>query len=387
MTQIFKRAVAGSGTHALVVGVGHYPDAKPGRGVRKELRTVQDLPSAADSAKLMCDWLIANCDRLAAPLASLEVVIADPPDQQDRYVWINAAAVADASTANVKTAGKQWHTELTAKAGDVGFFYACGHGASLSMQSVVFLSDLNADAVEPWAHHNIGMTALAFRHLEGVRAAFFFADTCREFIPRFELAKSQDLSKFVAAPDPFEVGRDKVSLLCAASEAVLAYEGLLPAGTVKIGRFTQTLIKGLDGASARWRGNAWTVYPGGLFEDMKLLQRAYRPDWRAEPFEPSQPMTQSEVVPIVKPSDPRLPILVLTDPEDAMDRFELGICKNESGQLPWIDTRGQPTRDAWLAHVPGGLFPLYAVAAAAPACHASVFVPNGPNLELRIQIL
>ena len=69
MTQIFKRAVAGLGTHALVVGVGHCPDAKPGRGVRKELRTVQNLPSAADGAKLMCDWLIANC-QTGSPLLS-----------------------------------------------------------------------------------------------------------------------------------------------------------------------------------------------------------------------------------------------------------------------------------------------------------------------------
>ena len=160
---------------------------------------------------------------------------------------------------NVKSAGERWHTELTTKAGDVGFFYACGHGAGLSTQPLVFLSDLNTNAVEPWAHHNIGMTASALRHLDTVRAAFFFADTCREFIPRFELAKSQDLSRFVAAPDPFEVGRDKVSLLCAASEAIACTKGPLAGGTAKIGRFTRTLIRGLDGASARWRANAWIV--------------------------------------------------------------------------------------------------------------------------------
>ena len=79
-------------------------------------------------------------------------------------------------------------------------------------------------------------------------------------------------------------------------------------------------------------------------------------------------------------------MLVLTDPEDAMTRFELGICPNDSGKKPWIDARGEPTSDAWLAYVPGGLFPLYAVAAANPACHASVFVPNSPIFELRIPI-
>jgi hypothetical protein len=386
MTQIYNQQHAGRGTHALVIGVGHYPDAKPGRGARKDLRTVPDLPSAADSAKLMCDWLMKNRDELAAPLASLEVVIAEPPDQQDRYQWINAQNVEDANSINVNTAGTRWLKELTAKPGEIGFFYACGHGAGLSTQPVVFLSDLNANPVNPWAHHNIGMTASALRHLKGVEAAFFFSDTCREFIPSFQLGNSQDLSRFVPPPDPFEVGRDKVSLLCAASEAVLAYEGPVEGGTTKFGRFTQTLIKGLDGASARWRGNAWSVHPSGLFDDMKLLQRAYRPDWRAEPFEPSHPMTQNQVVPIVRPSKPRLPMLVLTDPEDAMDRFELGISPNDSGQKPWIDTRGEPARDAWLAHVPGGLFPLYAVAAAAPACHASIFVPNTPIFELRIPI-
>jgi hypothetical protein len=385
MAQLYKRSVDGSGTHAFVIGVGSYPDAKPGRGVRADLRTVQDLPSAADSAKLMCDWLIANADALAAPLASLEVVISDPPDPQNRYAWTNAAAVEDATSPSVRAAGQRWLAELAAKEGEVAFFYACGHGAGLSTQPIVFLSDLNADPVNPWAHHDIGMTAAAFRHLDRVRAAFFFADTCREFIPRFELANAQDSSRFVAPPDPFEAGRDKVSLLCAASEAVLAYEGLLADGAAKIGRFTQTLVKGLEGASARWRGNVWSIHPSGLFEDMKQLQRVYRPEW-AEPFEPSQAMMQNEVVPIIRHSDPRLPVLVVTDPEEAMEQVDLRISSDEAGGQPWIDDRGRRARSAWLAHVPAGLFPLYAIAEAPAARHTSLFVPNGPIFDQRISV-
>ena len=55
MPLLLDRSVPGAKTHAVVIGVGNYPHAKSGKGVQENLRRVPDLPSAADSAKLMCD--------------------------------------------------------------------------------------------------------------------------------------------------------------------------------------------------------------------------------------------------------------------------------------------------------------------------------------------
>lgn len=389
MTAIFSRPVAGPATHAFVIGVGGYPDAKPDRGVKKGLRTVKDLPSAADSAKLMCDWLIANRDNLEAPLASLEVLISEPaePPTVSRYAWANAQPVAAATTANVLAAGTNWVNKLTARSGDTGFFYACGHGAGLSSQPVIFLEDLNHSAVQPWAHHNIGATAAAFKQLDRIKTAFFFADTCREFLPRFELGNVQDLSRFVSAFDPFEPSRDKISLLCAASDGILAYEGSLQNNlSVKIGRFTQMLIQALDGALARWRSPRWVVHPGAIFEDIKLLHRAYRPDWRGEPFEPSHPLVPNEVFPITVPPEPLLPILITTDPEQAMSSFDLRIFDNPSRTPPCVADRGSRSAAAWPARVRASLHPHYAVAEDGAATYQELFVPNAPSFDQRIPI-
>ena len=46
-----------------------------------------------------------------------------------------------------------------------------------------------------------------------------------------------------------------------------------------MGRFTQTLLKGLSGFSARGNNNAWWVYPSGLIDDLKSLRRIFYPHW------------------------------------------------------------------------------------------------------------
>jgi len=369
------------------MGVGDYPSAKPGKGVIADLRTVQDLPSAADSAKLMCDWLIDNQDKLAAPLASLEVLISDPAQAANRYKWRNGKPVDPATGVKVIAAGQQWLKELTTRPGDVAFFYACGHGAGYSGQPVIFLSDLNADQANPWSHLNIGNTANAFRQLKDIKAGFFFADTCREFIKNFELENAQE-SRFIRNKLPSPDDRDKVWLLGAASGALLAYEGNLARDrSVRIGRFTQTLLKGLDGASARWRFNKWTIYPSGLWDDLKTLQRVYFPEWKDLPFEPSQGVTQNDPIPIIHHTDPFLPVLVLTEPEDAVARFDLRIGEKNDGQPPWVASRDSKAADAWLAEVKGDhRTPLYALALDGAGHYFSVFVPDQPRFDQRVSI-
>ncbi len=397
MTQVFKRDQRGPATHAFVIGVGSYPSAKRDCGVLPALQGVKDISSAADGAKLMCDWLIKNADQLAAPLASLELLISDTAEQRNRYAWTqqgswtNGEAVDTATSANVRVAGARWLRELTARPGDVALFYACGHGAGLQTQPVVFLSDLNENFVNPWAHHNIGMTAASFRQLTGIAAGYFFSDTCREFVTQFELSGTQDDSRFIAPPKPFISGSDKIALLCGASEALLAYESpRSKSDSTQIGRFTQTLIRGLNGASARRRDGHWSVHPSGLMDDMKLLERAYNPDWRAKPFEPSYAITQNEVFPIINyqpGTPPLLPVVVLTDPEDAMMRFDVGIGLNDAGQQPWLHTRPGRSPGAWPFLVQAGLSLHYAVAEDAPTLHVSEpFVPNMPIFDQRIRI-
>ncbi len=408
MTLIFRDdTIAGPATHAFVMGVGAYPFAKPDQGTKPELRTVRDLPSAADSAKLMCDWLLDNRDKLVKPLASLEVLISDPGGAANRYVPRHAALTdspIDAVTDDmVELAGERWVEALGKTPGNVAFFYACGHGANVASQPVVFLSDLNErPAGKAWSHLNVGQVGLALRQMQGLESGFLFVDACGESVKNFTLAVMNGMqgTQFISVDLPSPTDRDKVCVLFAAStgllahdaatDALLEFEGRLEdAKDIRIGRFTQTLLKGLGGASARWKNGKWIIDGSNLSSDFKDLQRAYFPEWSDKPFEPSQFPYQNDHFAIVHPEAPRLPVLVMTNPDALMGELDLRICLTEDGAEPWLSVRDERGTKAWRADIPGdNKKPYWAVAIdpASSACHASFFQANQPLFDHRVDI-
>jgi hypothetical protein len=394
MTLLYQRVVPQPATHAFVIGVGSYPQAKQGVGNDPILQRVADVPSAANSAMLLSDWLMDHRDALAAPLASLEVLVGTAAVQAPAraYTWRHPTqqAVADPTLANVVTAGTDWLARLNVRDGDIGLFYICGHGARLGSEPIVFLTDLNNNPIDRWgAYVNLGMIASAFKQQSRVRAAFFFADSCQEFLPRFELIRAGGGARFIEPLDPFRLNdaREKVALLSASSDGRLAYEGDWTGDRkVKVGRFTETLIAALEGASARFRGGRWVVYPGGLFEDLKNLHRSRRPEWRDKPFEPSLGLSPSDVYPIVIAADPRVPILIQTDPTDVMAQFEMQVFDDVTRTKPALDGRVSGSPLEWLTWVKASMTQHIVIAQNATAQYEEIFVPMSPIFDQKVRI-
>jgi len=386
MPLLLDRSVPGAKTHAVVIGVGNYPHAKSGKGVQENLRRVPDLPSAADSAKLMCDWLLDHKDKLAQPLATLDVLISDPDAPNDRYPW--AKGPTDPATeANVLARGLDWYQRVVAEPGNVAFFYCCGHGASHLQQPVLFLEDLNQNRVNAWTHINLGLLALSLRKSQTVSAAFLFSDACGQYVPEFELGRSQD-SRFFDEPNLFAPSRNQVSLLCAAAEGQLAYEGADELGSsLKLGRFTQTLLKGLSGSSARWSRNRWGVPCRDLLGDLKSLRRVFFSHWGDnEPFEPYQAVTPTDPLPIVYPEGFELPLVVMTDPPDRMPDYGLVISQKNDPQPPWLKNRIAGNPSAWSTTVPPGRDALYAIAVRGADHYPLLFQPKEPLFEQWVSV-
>jgi hypothetical protein len=406
MPPVFEDKKVAKGTHAFLIGVGDYPFAKPDKGTNPKLRNVRDLPSAADSAKLMADWLLDNRASLQPPLASLDILVSDVPASGDRYQPHNPelqGAFERAEGAVVKAAGEAWLERLQADPGGTALFYACGHGANLSNQPVLFLSDLNRKGGgDAWTHLNLRKIASAFRQLQHVAKAIFFLDACGEFVPYFPPDASD--SNFISPDVPSGTDRDKVLLLAAASAGLLAhpgettdfsqvdpeYEGADPADktSLKFGRFTLTLLKGLRGASARWDGEAWTVETSGLVSDLKPLHRTYFPHWADKPFEPSQAIPPNDPLTIVGHAAPRVPVVISTVPSARMAEFDLKIGESKDGAAPWRDQRA--TRDAtpWRTEIDGDAqVPLWALALDdGGSCHADLFTAKGPSFNQKVVI-
>lgn len=387
MTLLLDRAIQGPKTHAFIIGVGSYPHAKAGLGAKPILRKVPDLPSAADSAKLMCDWLLAHPDRLAAPLATLEVLISDPALPNNRYPW--ARGPVDAATDdNIEEKGQSWFDRLTAEPDTVAFFYCCGHGASHLQQPVLFTEDLNRKRSNAWSHINLFSLAQSLRKVTNVSAAFLFSDACGQFVPDLELSKAQE-TLFFDEPNVFGVSRNQVSLLCAAGEGLKAYEGPdQRASAINFGRFTQVLLKGLSGSSARWSKTAWGVAGRDLLADLKSLRRVYFDHWGDnEPFEPYQVVTQTDPHPIVYPADFELPFVVITDPADKMPLFDLVISQQNVPQPPWLKNRTAGDANAWSTTVPPSRNAHYAIAVRGAEYYLMLFQPKEPLFDQLVPVL
>ncbi|KMN83644.1 hypothetical protein VK98_01445 [Chromobacterium sp. LK11] len=386
MTLLFDRPIQGPKTHAFVIGVGKYPYAKAGMGVQENLRRVPDLPSAADSAKLMCDWLVNNQDRLSAPLATLDVLISDPTDSNHRYSWARGP-VDTATEANVSARGLQWYDRVVAEPGNIAFFYCCGHGASHLQQPVLFLEDLNQNRVNVWTHINLGLLAFALRKCQSVSAAFLFSDACGQYVPEFELGKAQDC-RFFDEPSVFSASRNQVSLLCAAAEGQLAYEGVDKEGSdLKFGRFTQAVLKGLSGSSARWTRSGWGVSCRDLLGDLKPLRRVFFSHWGDnEPFEPYPAVTPTDPIPIVFPDGFELPLVVMTDPPDRMSHYNFVISQKNDPTPPWLKNRDAGDPSAWYTTVPPGRDALYAIAVKGTDHYPLLFQPKEPLFDQWVSV-
>ncbi|WP_162823103.1 caspase family protein [Klebsiella variicola] len=390
MPLLFDREVIGPKTHAFVIGVGNYPFARAGQGVSAKLRAVPALPSAADSAKLVCNCLIENKDRLAAPLATLDVLISDPPATENRYPWVPAVHVDSATVSNVGTRGFAWYQRLSVQPGDVAFFYCCGHGASHLQQPVVFLEDLNSNPTYLWSHINLGELSYRLRKHQSISAAFLFSDACGEFIPQFELIKQAVPCPFY--PDEtesmFSVSRNQVSLLCAASENQLAYEGPDLAGShLKFGRFTQTCLKGLSGSSARYSRGRWGVNSRDLQSDLKALRRIYFEHWGdKEPFDPYSAVTPSDLIPLVYPENFELPLVVSTDPTERMPYYDFAISERNEPAPPWLKNNATRAPGPWKTSVPPSINALYAIAIDGTDYFSQLFQPKEPLFEQWVSV-
>jgi hypothetical protein len=380
MPLLIDRDIPGPKTHAFVLGVGSYPHAKMGAGVHENLRQVPDLPSAADSAKLMCDWLIAHQDRFSPPLATLDVLVSDPAVPANRYPWTRGP-IDPATEANVTARGLEWYTRVVGEPGNAAFFYCCGHGASHLQQPVLFLEDLNRNRVNAWTHINLGLLALSLRKSQTVSAALLLSDACGQYVPEFELGKSQD-ARFFDEPNVFAPSRNQVSLLCAAAEGQLAYEGEHQRGSnLQFGRFTQTLLNGLGGSSARWFRNGWGVPCRDLIGDLKSLRRAFFDHWTDEPFEPFQAVTPTDPLPIVYPEGFELPLVVMTDPPDRMPDYRLVISQKSIPDPPWLKDRNAGDPKAWITTVAPSRDAFYAIAVRGNDHYPLLFQPKEPLFE------
>jgi hypothetical protein len=175
--------VAGSATHALVIGVGDYPHLNGGSNARTEHHDgMEQLTSPPISARLFASWLMSkNFHNPTKPLASVSLLLSEavPAPFVDPRNPASKFDVALADSANVRLAITEFFKRGDENDDNLLIFYFCGHGIAAGTDTALLLSDYGANPL------NALEGAVDFRRLRigmgrsKASEQCFFIDACR----------------------------------------------------------------------------------------------------------------------------------------------------------------------------------------------------------------
>lgn len=246
-------------THALVIGVSHYPFAdlpapEPGDAigpVESFARSVgiESLTSAARSASVFADWLLSDYRNPDAELASLEVLLAPVASEAltDEVRDKVGSSPARATRPNVAGAIKRLRARCQNRPNDVLIVYLAGHGVQLTKRSAVVLLEDFGDPEhvnELEGSIDVESCRRGFDSEGYPNSQFWFVDACRSrpsVLKRFWGESISGALQLSAKP-----GQVDASVLILASESGSQAFGVVGQTSLLM----MALKDGLDGSAA-----------------------------------------------------------------------------------------------------------------------------------------
>lgn len=259
---VYLDASAQPGTHALVIGVGHYRHLAGGEEPTDNPDGMRQLTSPPVSAREFATWLLAEYRNPRLPLASLDVLISDSPAVPFRNPRTGQTVdLPTAEIANIVAAAKAWKARGDSHDDNRLVFYFCGHGVSQGEDMALLAEDVFADRDNP-LNGALDLKNL-MNGLKRCRASeqLFFVDACR--------ASSDVLieqSGLFAGQVPLGPGRRPLDFR---RRLPVTYYATLPgdrshARPGEVSLFTKALLKGLRGAGGEDPEGDWWVTTIGL---------------------------------------------------------------------------------------------------------------------------
>jgi hypothetical protein len=177
---VHEAQVDGPGTHALIVGVGKYPNLIGGETPCQNPDGMRQLSSPPMSARALATWFIGDYHDPNNPLASLALLVGEKDPQPFQNPKTDQAQdLEDANGDNIEVAIKEFKARANTDGGNRLVFYFCGHGVSEGDDYALLTSDFCSDDDNPL------QGAIDFRKLAGglkkcaASEQAFFVDACR----------------------------------------------------------------------------------------------------------------------------------------------------------------------------------------------------------------
>lgn len=339
--KVYKKKVNGPATHAIVIGVGHYPHL-PGGGKKKfpYAGGMGQLKSPPASARALARWLIEEYKHPAKPLASLSLLLSDsassaftygPPGKE------KSVQTAPAVISEVEKAVRAWR-ELGHKSPDhLLLFFFCGHGIARGTDLALLLSDFGAVETDPLAG------AIDFRRLKlgmdecAAREQCYFVDACR--VGSELLIKADG---YAGKPIILPVGAANLS--GRVRQAPVFYSTLpgtrAYARTGKPSLYTKALLESLSGAGAGDEDGSWRVRTNRLHDALNFLVRDESEALQVQQLQiaSSDELTSIDLNEI---AEPKVPVVITCNPKDAHGQVALSCegaalrIKRKAGADPW----------------------------------------------------
>jgi hypothetical protein len=272
MTLVLDRGSDGPRVHALVLGVGSYRHLPGGsEPVTHDTLGLRQLTGPPLSARAVADWVATSLRHPRAPLGTIELLTspggtagasATPagvgPGDGDA---LPSAALAEVPTmAAVAAAFEAWYARCDSHEDNVALFYFCGHGVERE-SPFLLMEDFGRSPLALLENAlDVGQTYQGMARCRA-REQYFFVDACRE-IPFQLLQLLSGNARVLVTPQAVGDRRRDTALVYATSGGARAY-GRPGRPT----RFTEALLRALDGLGGRLEGAAWVV-------DLPSLQRA-----------------------------------------------------------------------------------------------------------------
>jgi Caspase domain len=348
---VYSKKVNGPATHAIVIGVGHYPHL-PGGGKKQFANSagMGQLKSPPQSARAIARWVIESYNHPDKPLASLSLLVADSKDPKFTYGAKGkekTVQVSGASMAEVEPAIMEWR-ELGDKNPDhLLLFFFCGHGIAVPPDLSLLLSDFGEKPVAPLNG------AIDFRRFRqnmdecAAREQCYFVDACR--VGSELLIKN---SGFTGMPIIQSVG--SLNTTGKLRQAPVFYSTLSGAQAyAKSGEpslYTQALLDAFAGAGSDSPDNqTWRVETSQLHRALGFLV-SDASELLKVPQTQISPADELVAISLNVVDKPQVPVIVSCKPKES-NRDATLICESAA-----IKMKRKPKEDAWRLRLPVDIY-------------------------------
>jgi hypothetical protein len=277
VTLVFDRRAeiaGGPGTHALLCGVSAYPHLLGGSGEPTPFSFgLTQLSTPVRTSRAIHAWLVDHADQLAAPLATVRLLLAPDPDEPP------ATPVIEPPTLDkVLREAAAWRADASAHRDGIALLYLSGHGFIVSRADQVVLLHDYGDGIGSILRNSITVGSIfqgmapTGRMAAMARTQLFFVDTGQTFqtLPP-ELGAAAPTQVFDLPPDP---GTDRVAITFSPAPGTVAYGRL---GGTSI--FGAALLDCLDGLGAEQLAGEWAVTALGLVQALPEAVRRQLADF------------------------------------------------------------------------------------------------------------